>query len=269
MYFPLIFSAFSANFTMKGCRPKRSCATSVKSYKEPKANDFPVVDDSNSSRDKSKRSKKSEVDDEAYSSDGSDSHERRKSRSTRLGAVSTAVDEDSYWSVEKRKKKGAQPERSTRSCAGTVKNYKEESELENDDTDEKEASTHSDIDYAEEGNCSDDIDWSKHRGKRSAKTKKKEEERPPNADECYECDDGGDLLCCDTCTASYHLDCTWPRLNALPEGEWSCSRCTVEPLRDVPEAKLNVRTDPVYVDFVANKGRISMVRFRPIRLSHV
>jgi hypothetical protein len=32
---------------------------------------------------------------------------------------------------------------------------------------------------------------------------------------CYACKEGGDLLCCDGCTAVYHLACA--KLEAVPE----------------------------------------------------
>ena len=36
---------------------------------------------------------------------------------------------------------------------------------------------------------------------------------PPQV--CYTCNEGGDLLCCDGCTAAYHLACV--NLDAVPQ----------------------------------------------------
>ncbi|XP_048580667.1 chromodomain-helicase-DNA-binding protein 4 isoform X2 [Nematostella vectensis] len=47
-------------------------------------------------------------------------------------------------------------------------------------------------------------------------------------DYCEACDEGGDLLLCDTCTLSYHLGCLNPALDEPPEGRWSCPVCEVE-----------------------------------------
>ncbi|XP_078180627.1 protein CHROMATIN REMODELING 4-like [Carex rostrata] len=44
--------------------------------------------------------------------------------------------------------------------------------------------------------------------------------------ECEECNVGGDLLCCDSCPRTYHLDCLNPPLENAPEGKWHCPRCT-------------------------------------------
>ena len=44
---------------------------------------------------------------------------------------------------------------------------------------------------------------------------------------CEACDDGGELLLCDTCTLSYHLTCLDPPLDEPPEGDWSCPKCEV------------------------------------------
>jgi len=57
------------------------------------------------------------------------------------------------------------------------------------------------------------------------------EDDDENADDhmefCTVCKDGGDLLICDTCPHSYHLNCLNPPATVVPEGEWSCPRCTV------------------------------------------
>ncbi|SPT17616.1 unnamed protein product [Triticum aestivum] len=43
--------------------------------------------------------------------------------------------------------------------------------------------------------------------------------------ECVECDLGGNLLCCDSCPRTYHLECLNPPLKRAPPGNWQCPRC--------------------------------------------
>lgn len=54
-----------------------------------------------------------------------------------------------------------------------------------------------------------------------------EEEEDDHMEFCRVCKDGGELLCCDTCTSSYHIHCLNPPLPEIPNGEWLCPRCTV------------------------------------------
>jgi hypothetical protein len=44
--------------------------------------------------------------------------------------------------------------------------------------------------------------------------------------ECYVCQDGGDLICCDGCEKAYHSYCHRPKIWELPDGEWYCMICT-------------------------------------------
>jgi hypothetical protein len=44
-------------------------------------------------------------------------------------------------------------------------------------------------------------------------------------DYCMACDDGGDLIVCDTCEHAYHPECLNPPLETIPKGEWKCPRC--------------------------------------------
>ncbi|XP_062189037.1 protein CHROMATIN REMODELING 4-like [Phragmites australis] len=43
--------------------------------------------------------------------------------------------------------------------------------------------------------------------------------------ECVECDLGGNLLCCDSCPRTYHLECLNPPLKRAPPGKWQCTIC--------------------------------------------
>ncbi|CAL8376327.1 unnamed protein product, partial [Gadus morhua 'NCC'] len=47
---------------------------------------------------------------------------------------------------------------------------------------------------------------------------------------CRVCKDGGELLCCDACTSSYHIHCLNPPLPHIPNGEWLCPRCLCPPI---------------------------------------
>jgi len=57
-----------------------------------------------------------------------------------------------------------------------------------------------------------------------------ESEDEDHAEFCRSCKEGGELLCCDSCPNAYHLRCIEPPLEEIPDGEWTCHRCTCEPL---------------------------------------
>ena len=66
--------------------------------------------------------------------------------------------------------------------------------------------------------------------------------RGHNHDSCDSCSEGGALICCDLCPASFHLQCHDPPLSdsEIPEGDWSCIQCfskTEECQRLVAEAR--------------------------------
>ena len=46
---------------------------------------------------------------------------------------------------------------------------------------------------------------------------------------CAVCQEGGNVLCCDTCPAVYHLECVNPPLRKVPRGKWSCPQCKTPP----------------------------------------
>jgi hypothetical protein len=45
------------------------------------------------------------------------------------------------------------------------------------------------------------------------------------SDECEVCHDGGDLICCDGCINSYHMNCITPTMHEVPSGVWLCPEC--------------------------------------------
>ena len=46
---------------------------------------------------------------------------------------------------------------------------------------------------------------------------------------CPVCQEGGEVICCDTCPAVYHLECINPPLRKVPRGKWSCPQCKTPP----------------------------------------
>lgn len=49
-------------------------------------------------------------------------------------------------------------------------------------------------------------------------------------DYCEVCQQGGEIILCDTCPRAYHLVCLDPELDKAPEGKWSCPHCVSSPL---------------------------------------
>lgn len=44
-------------------------------------------------------------------------------------------------------------------------------------------------------------------------------------DYCEVCQQGGEIILCDTCPRAYHLVCLDPEMEKAPEGRWSCLHC--------------------------------------------
>ncbi|XP_061393824.1 chromodomain-helicase-DNA-binding protein Mi-2 homolog [Musca vetustissima] len=47
-------------------------------------------------------------------------------------------------------------------------------------------------------------------------------------DYCEVCQQGGEIILCDTCPRAYHLVCLEPELEEPPEGKWSCPHCEAD-----------------------------------------
>jgi hypothetical protein len=60
---------------------------------------------------------------------------------------------------------------------------------------------------------------------------------------CDVCQDGGDLVLCDTCPKSYHQECI--KLDTIPDGKWSCPVCVSIPLIDTGSWRSLVRRSKV------------------------
>ncbi|XP_019868397.1 chromodomain-helicase-DNA-binding protein Mi-2 homolog isoform X2 [Aethina tumida] len=67
-----------------------------------------------------------------------------------------------------------------------------------------------------------------NKSKKKKRSKPKEEENYEHQDYCEVCQQGGEIILCDTCPRAYHLVCLEPELEEAPEGKWSCPHCESE-----------------------------------------
>lgn len=58
-------------------------------------------------------------------------------------------------------------------------------------------------------------------------------------DHCRVCHKLGDLLCCETCPAVYHLECVDPPLVDVPEEDWQCNICRSHKVAGVVDCVLD------------------------------
>ncbi|ESO88865.1 hypothetical protein LOTGIDRAFT_165279, partial [Lottia gigantea] len=80
-----------------------------------------------------------------------------------------------------------------------------------------------------------DVPKKKKKGRGRGKKKKRQPGKTddPDADGyetehqdyCEVCQQGGEIILCDTCPRAYHLVCLEPELEEAPEGKWSCPHC--------------------------------------------
>lgn len=49
-------------------------------------------------------------------------------------------------------------------------------------------------------------------------------------DYCEVCQQGGEIILCDTCPRAYHMVCLDPDMEKAPEGTWSCPHCVRSPV---------------------------------------
>lgn len=62
-------------------------------------------------------------------------------------------------------------------------------------------------------------------------------------DYCEVCQQGGEIILCDTCPRAYHLVCLEPELEETPEGKWSCPHCESENIQAEPEQEEEAPND--------------------------
>ncbi|XP_075701789.1 nucleosome-remodeling factor subunit BPTF isoform X2 [Rhinoderma darwinii] len=66
-------------------------------------------------------------------------------------------------------------------------------------------------------------------------------------DHCRVCHKLGDLLCCETCSAVYHLECVKPPLEEVPEDEWQCEVCVAHKVSGVNDCIAEIQKNKPYI----------------------
>ncbi|XP_030637750.1 nucleosome-remodeling factor subunit BPTF-like [Chanos chanos] len=66
-------------------------------------------------------------------------------------------------------------------------------------------------------------------------------------DHCRVCHRLGDLLCCETCSAVYHLECVKPPLEEVPEDEWQCEVCVAHRVPGVSDCVTETQKSRPYI----------------------
>ncbi|KAI1896742.1 hypothetical protein AGOR_G00097940 [Albula goreensis] len=66
-------------------------------------------------------------------------------------------------------------------------------------------------------------------------------------DHCRVCHKLGDLLCCETCSAVYHLECVKPPLEEVPEDEWQCEICVAHKVPGVTDSVAESQKSRPYI----------------------
>ncbi|XP_026158254.1 nucleosome-remodeling factor subunit BPTF isoform X2 [Mastacembelus armatus] len=66
-------------------------------------------------------------------------------------------------------------------------------------------------------------------------------------DHCRVCHRLGDLLCCETCSAVYHLECVKPPLQEVPEDEWQCEVCVAHKVPGVADCIQEVQKSRPFI----------------------
>ncbi|CAB1351150.1 unnamed protein product [Coregonus sp. 'balchen'] len=97
-------------------------------------------------------------------------------------------------------------------------------------SEEDEPDVESDFDDASMNSVSVS-DGSNSRSSRSKKPKikpKKKKGQYSAGDYCEVCQQGGEIILCDTCPRAYHMVCLDPDMENAPEGTWSCPHCEKE-----------------------------------------
>ncbi|XP_064459559.1 chromodomain-helicase-DNA-binding protein Mi-2 homolog isoform X3 [Ornithodoros turicata] len=163
-------------------------------------------------------------------------------------SVATPKDDGERSSRSKTKKKKSVPLLKIK-LGGIGKRKKQSSEEENSASDQSDADFEAALEEAQNMTPPPKSDKSKKgRGKKAKKKKKTKTTasfpgsdaendgyETDHQDYCEVCQQGGEIILCDTCPRAYHLVCLEPELEEPPEGKWSCPHCEGEGIQEQEE----------------------------------
>ncbi|XP_075745511.1 chromodomain-helicase-DNA-binding protein Mi-2 homolog isoform X3 [Rhipicephalus microplus] len=187
--------------------------------------------------------------DDALDEDDKPVRQSRPAASTPTG--STKDNDGERSSRSKTKKKKSVPLLKIK-LGGIGKRKKQSSEDENSVSDQSDADFEAALEEAQNMTpppAKSDKGSSKKGKAKKAKKKKKTKTTAsfPNSDAendgyetdhqdyCEVCQQGGEIILCDTCPRAYHLVCLEPELEEPPEGKWSCPHCEGEGIQEQEE----------------------------------
>ena len=66
-------------------------------------------------------------------------------------------------------------------------------------------------------------------------------ENDQHQDYCDACQQGGEIILCESCPKAYHLCCLEPELEEAPDGEWFCDKCEKSGVAEQKRAELDTQ----------------------------
>ncbi|GMS84761.1 hypothetical protein PENTCL1PPCAC_6936, partial [Pristionchus entomophagus] len=118
-----------------------------------------------------------------------------------------------------KKKKGSDDEDSDHEFEHLLKEHELQLDKEEEEKEEKRAAR------AASRAASKKAQLEKVAAARKEKKATKKDDEEDHQDYCEVCQQGGEIILCDTCPRAYHLVCIDPDLEDAPEGIWSCPHC--------------------------------------------
>ncbi|KAL8265884.1 hypothetical protein R6Q59_003228 [Mikania micrantha] len=94
----------------------------------------------------------------------------------------------------------------------------------------------------------------------------KEKGNDGNYFECVVCDLGGELLCCDSCPRTYHIECLDPPMKRIPNGKWNCPSCCLNNSKAEPHNDSNHSSKGTKTNVTSKKTKSRIKSAKPDKI---